>query len=241
MKFRLLAMVVPLAILMSPAIAEEKVSNDNAWQFAETEADIALREKLEKKLKEVKADKDTYEIYMEDGMYQVSLCKHCHGVDGKSVKESVKGSGNTQVPIPNLAGQNPIYLVDQFQRFGDGRRKDFFMGALSRKATDEEKIHMAIYYAEQKIQPTVEGTPEQRAKGAELYKQFCAECHGEDAKSTKGYAQLAGQKASYTIKIIEDFKNDEGKRMNPFMRAMAFNLKTREEIEAVAYYLSSLK
>ena len=39
-----------------------------------------------------------------EGELRATLCKACHGADGNSVREGT----------PSLAGQDPVYLVDQF-------------------------------------------------------------------------------------------------------------------------------
>ncbi|MEW7977610.1 MAG: hypothetical protein AB2814_09290 [Candidatus Sedimenticola endophacoides] len=98
---------------------------------------LELRQTLEKRMDAIRVDREAYEQIMNDGRDRTILCKACHGEDGMAVKEGT----------PNLAGQNPVCIVDQFQRFGDGRRYDFFMAQLAKSFDDEEKIKIALYYA----------------------------------------------------------------------------------------------
>jgi cytochrome c553 len=51
------------------------------------------------------------------GRKAAAVCAYCHGDGGNSVKPDV----------PNLAGQNTAYLLEQIQQFSDGRRRNEFM------------------------------------------------------------------------------------------------------------------
>lgn len=50
---------------------------------------------------------------MRAGRNRALLCSYCHGDDGNSVKPEV----------PNLAGQNPVYLLDQIGKFAGANGK----------------------------------------------------------------------------------------------------------------------
>ncbi len=66
----------------------------------------------------------------------------------------------------------------------------------------------------------------------------CFSCHGSDGVSSSGlWPNLAGQKAPYLVKQMQDFKN--GKRTDPMMGPMAKNLSD-EQITAIAEYFSQL-
>ncbi|MET0094314.1 MAG: cytochrome C, partial [Sedimenticola sp.] len=98
---------------------------------------MELRKRLESRIEQMKGEEGGLEKMQKEGRDRTVLCKTCHGVDGIAVKELV----------PNLAGQNPVYLVDQFKRFGDGRRNDFFMSALAKSFSEEDKIKISLYYS----------------------------------------------------------------------------------------------
>ncbi len=75
------------------------------------------------------------------GKQRALLCSQCHGKDGNSVK----------MDIPNLASQNPVYLLEQIQKFADGRRKDFVMNALAKNFSPEDKVNLTIFYANMRV------------------------------------------------------------------------------------------
>ena len=67
----------------------------------------------------------------------LSGCVPCHGLDGIG----------RDVEIPNLAGQNEAYLLNQLRAFHQGRRPHKEMLYMSRKMTDEDMRALAAYYA----------------------------------------------------------------------------------------------
>lgn len=67
----------------------------------------------------------------------------------------------------------------------------------------------------------------------------CAGCHGANGISAVPmYPNLAGQKATYTVKQLKAFKS--GDRKDPTMNAMAKPLSDAD-IENLAAYFASLK
>ncbi|PLY12344.1 MAG: cytochrome C [Sedimenticola sp.] len=167
----------------------------------------------------------------EEGRERTILCRTCHGVDGISVKELV----------PNLAGQNPVYIVDQFQRFGDGRRFDYLMSGLAKSFSDEDKIRIALYYSGLVAGPTdVEFDSGLLSRGKKIFLSVCSECHGQDGHGQQGYARLAGQRQDYVVKMLQEFRDRTGRRSNPWMSAVALKLD-ESQMEAVAAYVASLR
>jgi cytochrome c553 len=67
----------------------------------------------------------------------LSACLPCHGLDGIG----------RDAEIPNLAGQNEAYLLNQLRAFHQGRRPHKEMLYISRKMTDEDMRALAAYYA----------------------------------------------------------------------------------------------
>lgn len=240
MHFHIILFSSLLALCLCSYSFAETPTGEEAWHYADTEEDKELRKHLDAKIQEIMADPAKYEEAMSTGERRVALCKHCHGVDGNAVLKTVPAGRNKTIPVPHLAGQNPIYIIDQFQRFADGRREDFFMGALAKSFEEDDKIKLAVYYSQQKLKSSVHGTEAQRQQGKKIYDLFCAECHGAKGNSDLGYARLAGQDPDYIVKMLNEFKKNDGRRYNPFMRARAFMIKTEEEAEAVASYLASL-
>jgi cytochrome c553 len=223
----LLAALTATVLLNCPATAAD-LGGDADAQVA---ADAALRQRLQQRIDELAADPEAYQKAMVEGGYRTVLCKVCHGEDGNAVRDGT----------PNLAGQDPVYIVDQFSRYGDGRRQDFWMGSLVKNFTEEDKVNLAIFYSEQAMQPAGGGDITLIARGKTLYTEHCVECHGVDGRSEQGYARLAGQRPEYTAKMLREFRSATGKRFSPIMYPRAYMLKTEQDIAAVATYLAHLE
>jgi cytochrome c553 len=200
---------------------------DNAAILA---ADSALREKLQQRVDAIASEPNQHRQAMLEGERRATLCKVCHGDDGNSERE---GS-------PSLAGQDPVYIVDQFNRYADGRRADFWMGGLTASLSDEDKIKLAIYYSEQPMRPARGGEPSLIERGKRLYEAHCVECHGSDGRSREGYARLAGQRPEYTAKMLREFRSATGSRFSPVMYPRAYMLRSDDDITAVATYLAHM-
>ncbi len=165
------------------------------------------------------------------------LCGHCHGVDGNSVKPD----------IPNLAGQNTAYIVEQIGKFANGERKNFVMQTLANNFTFIDKVNLALYFNSQKVKPQP-FEPKLSVEGERLYERVCFRCHGEDGKGEEGYARLAGQKIDYVTMTLKRFRanankenaRDETKRTNISMEQVTARLSD-EEIESLAHFIAQLK
>jgi cytochrome c553 len=194
------------------------------------EEDLALRNQLETQIADITKESKLHKKVIREGRDRTVLCNTCHGKDGIAVKPAT----------PNLAGQNPVYLVDQFQRYGDGRRNDYWMSSLAKTLSVEDKIKIALYFAELEMKPSGGGNPALMAQGEKIFKQACVTCHGKDGRGQEGYARLAGQRYDYVVKMLKEFRDRTGKRINVWMTGVAIRLND-QDIEAVATYLSNLK
>ena len=63
-------------------------------------------------------------------------CAHCHGDEGIA----------RDTEVPNLAGQNEAYLVNQLRAFRSGARRHPEMRFMSKTMTDAEIEAYAAYY-----------------------------------------------------------------------------------------------
>ena len=170
------------------------------------------------------------------GRERTVLCKSCHGADGNSKKSDV----------PNLAGQNAGYLLDQIGRFADGRRKDFVMNQLARNFSTEDKINIAIFYYSMPVKRHHVNW-HLANKGEVLYKNICRTCHGEEGLGDKNLARLAGQRAEYVKNALTNFRDSaqhpstasDSLRRSPIMEKVAKNL-TNEQIEQLAEFVAQL-
>ena len=194
------------------------------------EEDLALRNQLEERIETIKKNPKKHNKMIREGRDRTVLCNTCHGEDGMAVKEVT----------PNLAGQNPVYIVDQFQRYGDGRRNDYWMSSLAKTFSVEDKIKIALYYAEMEMKASGGGNPALMDEGERIFKEVCVSCHGADGKGQEGYARLAGQRYDYVAKMLKEFRDRTGKRINVWMTGVAIRLSD-QDIEAVSTYLANLK
>jgi cytochrome c553 len=194
------------------------------------EEDLALRKQLEARIAEITRNDKLHKQMLREGRDRTVLCNTCHGENGIAVK-----------PVtPNLAGQNPVYIVDQFQRYGDGRRNDYWMSNLAKTLNVEDKIKIALYFSDMEMKPSGGGHPELLLQGEHLFKTICANCHGADGRGQEGYARLAGQRFDYVVKMLKEFRDRTGKRINIWMTGVAIRLSD-QDIDAVATYLANLE
>ncbi len=192
--------------------------------------DIAVRERFAAMVEKIRENPEFENRMIRLGQDRTIFCNICHGKDGNSVRPGA----------PSLASQNPVYLLDQFQRFSDGRRFDGAMTQLSKTFTEDEKVLLALYYSSLQVQPTKVIDRESALRGKKVYDVACAQCHGENGRGDKGYAHLAGQKSDYVVKMLKEFRSYTGRRANPWMTVISSSL-TEEQMSDVAIYVSSLK
>lgn len=198
--------------------------------FAESGKNILL-EKLQRKI----ISPDMRQQAEFAGKERALICSYCHGMDGNSVKPEV----------PNLAGQNPGYLLQQIGHFVSGVRKDYVMNSLASKFTEDDQINLAIYYSAKKVKP--EAYDQKLAEqGRSLYRQACQACHGKNGMGNTGYARLAGQKQAYIKKTLLRFRsnalsnNISRKRSSPVMEPIASRLSDID-IKHLASYVASMR
>ena len=197
---------------------------------ATMEQDLAIRKALEKRIEEITKNPVLHKKMLREGRDRTVLCATCHGEDGMAV----------QPLTPNLAGQNPVYIIDQFQRYGDDRRVNYWMSSLAKTFTDEDKIKIALYFSQMEMLPSGGGNPALLGEGEKIFKSVCVKCHGADGRGQEGYARLAGQRFDYVVKMLKEFRDRTGERTNVWMTGVAIRLSDRD-IDSVATYLSNLK
>jgi cytochrome c553 len=194
-------------------------------------ADPALRDQLEARVTALQKDNAARARAIAQGRDNAVLCAYCHGPDGNSAKPE----------IPNLAEQNPVYLLEQIERFADGRREDYtrVMQRLSANLTTEERLALVVYYAAVPLTPA-RADIGQSQTGLPFYLQRCQACHGRDGNGVAGYARLAGQQPHYLIQTLKAFRDRSGGRLSPEMDSVTRGL-TDAEITALAAYLANLR
>ena len=68
-----------------------------------------------------------------------SNCANCHGT-----------VGNAQGAMPNLAGQQKTYIIEQMRAFRDGKRQATIMHQLAKGYTDPQIEAIADFFSRQK-------------------------------------------------------------------------------------------
>ena len=182
----------------------------------------------QERLKTLQGDAVALKAAVEAGRKASFFCANCHGEHGISVSPE----------IPNLAGQNAAYLLEQIRKFGTGERKDQFMQGLIKVLKDEERLQLAVFFASETVQPS-RADAAQVARGKELFGKLCVRCHGEQARGNELYPRLAGQKLPYLQTTITRYRDGTGIRNNQLMSIATAPLKN-EDVVAVANYLTQL-
>lgn len=167
------------------------------------------------------------------GGMRVRLCQYCHGKDGNSVKND----------IPNLAQQNPLYLLTQFEYFRTDTRKNKVMNRLAKGLTEEERVNIALYFSGQEVKvdmSSVNTNSVTYKRGAELYNGICVNCHGKKGAGERSLPRIASQKYNFLTKTLEAYKNKKSVRPDSPMVAVSAGLN-ENDIKAIATFVSVMK
>lgn len=164
------------------------------------------------------------------GERSAGVCRHCHGANGNSVRPEV----------PNLAGQNAAYLLEQMNKFVHGtRRSSDFMTGLIQALSPQERIDIALFLARQPVALKAVDTSAHAVSGKALYGKLCVSCHGPAALGTEKIPRLAGQQPGYLEDSLKRYRAGKGERIDPMMASYTRNLKD-SDIRNLAVYLSTL-
>lgn len=185
---------------------------------------------LPQRLAEVQADPQRLEAAVKLGQKVAAVCANCHGNGGVSSK----------MDVPNLAGQNTSYLLDQLRLFASGQRKFEFMEGMIKAMNADEKVGAVLFYASQAVpaRPATDARLAQR--GRDIFSGNCFRCHGNDAHGNAQFARLAGQQQEYLRKTLTHYRDKDPSRPNPLMRANA-QMLSDDDINALAVYLNSMR
>ena len=159
-----------------------------------------------------------------------AVCANCHGEGGNSSKPG----------IPNLAGQNPVYLLEQLRQFSEGRRRNEFMEGLIKVLSPAEKIGIVVFYSGQQVVHKSSGTAALVSQGMAYYNSVCWRCHGELGRGNEKIPRIAGQQADYLTLTLKHYREGSNVRVEPLMAAST-KLMTDADIAAVVAYVSSMK
>ena len=169
-------------------------------------------------------------------------CSLCHGVRGVSVSPN----------FPNLAAQQPAYLVAQLTEFRSHSRQDpegfEYMWGIARSLTDDQIASIAAYYAAQPpAHQRAEGAAARIVEGRKLFTEgatdrgipACGSCHGDQGQGLAAFPRIAGQHSDYIAKQLLVFKRTDQRPDGPAMQAVAHQL-TPDDIANAAAFLQTL-
>ncbi len=191
-----------------------------------------IRQVLAARIQTVNTDSAAKAAAIDKGRELASFCARCHGADGNSDKAL----------IPHLSGEDPDYLLDQIEKFADGRRDDFIMTPLAKRFTDEEKVALVVYYTSMPRKPIdeISNTPALVGKGRKVYERACQHCHGTEGRSDKGRPNIAGQPSEYVARTLEIYGELRTGRLDQEKLAATKEL-SGADIEAVSAYIADLR
>jgi len=177
-----------------------------------------------------------------DGKAKAMVCTACHGPDG-----------NSSNPIwPNLAAQNPGYIVTQLKAFKAGTRQNPSMSPMAAPLSEMDMVELADYFAAQtlNVKPLAADQAAAAAAGQKLYRggdaergiPACMACHGPDGggNPASGYPALSGQQFEYAVAQLQNYHNGT-RQTDPqaMMRTIAVRL-SEADIKNLARYVSAL-
>lgn len=189
-------------------------------------AHVNLVSRLQEVQRNPKLADDTLKI----GSKVAAVCANCHGDGGNSSKSDV----------PNLAGQNPAYLLEQLRKFADGQRKNAFMEGMIKTLKADEKIGIVLFYSGQSVARHASGVSAALvAKGKDYYDRICWRCHAADGHGDEKFARIAGQRPAYLSATLKSYRSGTGSRTDPLMGAST-KLMSDADIDAMVAYVSSM-
>jgi cytochrome c553 len=155
-----------------------------------------------------------------------ATCASCHGANGISPNET----------WPNLAGQNPAYLVRILAAYKSGAQTDVMMSPVARVLSDADIQDLATYYGTLDCNVTASETRAGDASaGQALADRNCAACHGRaGVGSNPAWPNVAGQKAVYLTNTLKAFR--AGLRKDPMMAGVVRGLSDGDIANLAAYY-----
>ena len=114
-----------------------------------------------------------------------------------------------QPDTPYLSGQPAFFLMAQLVQFREGRRGvNTPMAEIAKELGDAEIRALSRHFAG--LTASADGTapdPARQARGAELAKEHrCGSCHLPNYAGAQQVPRLAGQKESYLLKAMSDYK-----------------------------------
>ena len=173
------------------------------------------------------------------GPAKAQVCTACHGPDGNSTS-----------PIwPNLAAQNPSYIVAQLKAFKAGTRENPAMMPMLAAVEDKDMQEIADFFAAQSLHvgtiaatDALAGQKLYRGGDAERGIPACMACHGPNGAGNPGsaYPALQGQHPEYVVLQLQSYRDGKRKTDPQQMMRMISKRLTEEDMKNLAHYVSAL-
>jgi cytochrome c553 len=192
--------------------------------------DSATLASMLEQMRRIETDPALNTAAITQGAKVAELCANCHGANGYS-----------KLPeTPNLAGQNPRYLLGQMHKFATGQRRYEFMEGLIKAMTPQERVSAVLFFANQQVPTRAPTDVALAAKGKAYFEKVCFRCHGSNARGGEEYARLAGQQVPYVTLAVKRYRENTGDRRKDPVMADTVKMMSDDDINAVATYVSTL-
>jgi cytochrome c553 len=212
------------------ALATVLVSIFIAFPVVGQAAPVHTLAELGTRLQEAQNDPRQFDVLYKAGGKVAAFCANCHGKGGNSLNPA----------IPNLAGQNPSYLLEQMRQFSDGERRNEFMQGMIKALSLDEKIGMVLFYSKQEVNHKPSANAALVSQGKDYFSRTCFRCHGNEGRGNETIARIAGQQLIYLNVTLKRYRDGSNLRNNPMMATNTRQM-TDADIAAVAAYVSSMK
>ena len=159
-------------------------------------------------------------------------CAKCHGQYGETIVSS----------MPDLARQNPLYLVGAIRAYQSGKRQNALMKAEVMDLKDQAIKDIASFYALITAPETAQQEKEMQSastdfdpiRDGKILAENCVPCHGKQGNSqSPGVPSLSALSPKYFVQALLEYKN--GKRHHQMMQSFAEAID-RGQMDKLAYY-----
>jgi cytochrome c553 len=210
-----------LIALALPAFAQEGTVDTSSWNQGGGEQDEALH---------LTPDH-------ENGIEVYEVCSACHQLNGWGLDDGT---------FPQIAGQHYNVIIKQLADIRALNRDNptMYPFALPSEIGGSQSISdVAEYIANLPMNPNNGvGAGDDLEHGAQLYKDNCVRCHGENGEgdNDKFYPRIHGQHYNYLVRQYQWIKEGKRRNANPDMVQQIQTFTERDTL-AVLDYVSRLK